>query len=39
MIVKSFKVCALNLTVDGTDDDMTHCFKEGIQHVKQEQKD
>ena len=29
MIAKSFKVCALNLPVDGTDVDMIHCFKEG----------
>ena len=28
MIAKSFKVCALNLPADDTDDDMIQCFKE-----------
>ena len=29
MIAKSFKSCALNLAVDGTEDSKIHCFKEG----------
>ena len=29
MIVKSFKSCALNLAVDGSEDSNIHCFKKG----------
>ena len=29
IVVKSFKVCALNLAVDGSEDSMIHCFKKG----------
>ena len=29
VIKKSFKSCALNLPVDGSEDDAIHCFKEG----------
>ena len=29
VISKSFKSCALNLAVDGTEDSMIHCFKKG----------
>ena len=29
VIPKSFKSCALNLAVDGTEDSMIHCFKKG----------
>ena len=29
LIRKSFKVCALNLVVDGIENNLIHCFKEG----------
>ena len=29
VISKSFKSCALNLAVDGTEDSMIHCFEKG----------
>ena len=29
VIKKSFKVCGLNLAVDGSEDPLIHCFKEG----------
>ena len=28
LIMKSFKCCALNLSLDGSEDTLTHCFKE-----------
>ena len=29
IIVNSFKVCTLNIAVDGSEDSKIHCFKEG----------
>ena len=28
LIIHSFKTCALNLAIDGSEDDQIHCFKE-----------
>ena len=30
VIKKSFKVCGLNLAVDGSENHLIHCFKEGL---------
>ena len=40
MIKSSFKSCALNFAIDGSEDELIHCFKEnqpcsaGLQHLK-----
>ncbi|KAK9722429.1 hypothetical protein QE152_g19673 [Popillia japonica] len=34
LIIKSFKACALNICLEGAEDDLIHCIKPGEAHEK-----